>query len=106
MVTEILEKKEFSFATVVKINSPNICIQRFPFSRCKEKQVFLLAAWREGSIFGSQENPVPCKTLFLLWNLKSCKLYGVSSTEEQFVFPRKLIPAADNFLIRRTGCSF
>ena len=58
----------------------------------------MLAALRKDSIFGSQKNPNKRKALFPQCNLKGCKFYGVSNTEEQFDFPRKLIPAAHRFL--------
>ena len=57
----------------------------------------LLAALWKDCIFGSQKNLIKCKALFPQWNLKTCKLYGVSNTEEQFDFPRKLIPQAHRF---------
>ena len=93
VVTEILLERCF-FVTTVKLNSQNNCINSFPFRRYKEKQVSLLAASRKDSIFSSQKNPIKCKALFPQWNLKTCKFYGVSNTEEQSDFPRKLIPCS------------
>ena len=90
MITE----KVYFFATMVKLNNQNNCIKTFLFSRHKEKQVSMLAASRKDSILGSLKNPSKCKALFPQWNLKTCKFYGVSNTEEQFDIPRKLIPAA------------
>ena len=58
----------------------------------------MLVASEKDSIFGSQKNSVKCKELFPQWNLKTCKFYGISNTEEQFDFPRKLIPVAHRFL--------
>ena len=91
------EKVSF-FPTTIKPNSQNNYTKSFPFRRYKEKQVSLLAASRKDSIFGSQKNPIKCKALFPQWNLKTCKFYAVSNTEEQFDFPRKLIPVARCFL--------
>ena len=58
----------------------------------------MLAALRKDSIFGSQKNPIKCKTLFPQWNLKTCKFCGASNTEEQFHFPNKIITAVHRFL--------
>ena len=88
----------FFFATTVKLNSQNNCIKSFPFRRYKKKQVSLLAALRKDSIFGSQKNPITCKALSSQWNLKRCKFYGVSNTEEQFNLPMKLIPVVHRFI--------
>ena len=57
----------------------------------------LTTLWKD-NIFGSHKNPIKCKALFPQWNLKKCRLYGVSNTEDQFHFPRKLIPVANRFL--------
>ena len=97
MVTEIRQKKCSFFATIVKLNGQKNYRKSFPFSRCKEKQVSLLAS-RKDSIFGSQKNPIKCKVLFPQWNLKTCKFYCVSNTEEQFNFSMKVIPAGHRFL--------
>ena len=94
MVTEILQKRCSFLATTVKFNSQNNCMKK----SYKEKHVSLLVASRKDSIPVSQKNPVKCKALFPHWNLKTCKFYDVSVTEEQFDFPRKLIPVARRFL--------
>ena len=47
-----------------------------------------------GLFAGSQKNSIKCKAIFPWWNLKTCIFYDVSNTEEQFNFPRKLIPVA------------
>ena len=62
----------------------------------------MLVVSQKDSIFGSQKISVKCKERFPHWNLKTCKFYGISNIEEQFDFPRKLIP----FFRRPTGCSF
>ena len=82
---------------MVKRNGQNNCIKSFPFSRYEEKRVHLLAASLKDSIFGSQKNLMKCKALFPQWNLKTCKVNGVSNTEEQFDFPRRKIPSAQCF---------
>ena len=84
----------FFSATIVKLNGPNNCLKSFLFSRYKGKQVSLVAVSRKDSLLGFQKNPIKCKALFPQWNLKACKFCGVSNTEKQFDFPRKIIPAA------------
>ena len=99
-------EKVFFSATTVKLNSQNNCVKMFPIRRYKRKQLSLLATSRNYSIFGSQKNPIKCKALFRQWNLEICKLYGVSSTEEQFDFPRQLIPVAHCLFRKPTVCTF
>ena len=90
-------EKIFFFATTVKLNSQNNCITSFSFRWYKEKQV-VGSCFAERFIFGYQKNAIKCNAFFPQWNLKRCKFYGVWNIEEQFDFPRKLIPVAHRFL--------
>ena len=72
--------------------------KNFPFHWYKKNQVLFLAASPKDSISGTQKNSIKCYALFPQQNLKTSKFYGVSNTEEQFDFPRKLISVAHCFL--------